>query len=213
MMPPPLAIVQARWGSTRLPGKMGKDLGGYPLVWWAWNAAVVAFGWEHVVCAIPANKENDVLNGVLLGMDMGRPWPARNVQIFRWDGPESDVLGRVHDCAHAYRWHPDSVILRVTPDDPWKVPAVMQLVAMGERHPVEIGGEAFTLGMLDEAYYISDEREHLTHAIPNLVGPPPAPAGTWTVDTPEDLEACRELLAKNKHGMSGDALFLHGYQA
>ena len=206
----PLAIVTARWGSTRLPGKLGKQLGDFPLVWWAWNAAAVAFGPEHVVCAIPANRENDVLNATLLGMDQARSWRPRHVNVFRWQGPEDDVLSRVHDCAHAYRWHPNSVIVRVTPDDPWKVPEVMRLVAMGERHPVEIGAEAFTLGMLDEAYETSTEREHLTHAIYALNDPPPAPSGTWTIDTQADLDACRALLREHEHNIGELAGVLFG---
>lgn len=192
---------------------MCADLGGYPLIWWAWNAAVQAFGWQNVVVAMPANAENDVLHKVVLAMDSGRPWVARNVQVFRWKGPEADVLGRIHHCAHAYRWHPNSVIVRVTPDDPWKVPEVMRLVASGERHPVEIGGEAFTLAMLDDAYAHAEEREHLTHAIPALAGPPQVPEGVWTVDTAEDLARCRQLLDEGRHALLDATIFAHGHEA
>lgn len=200
----PLAIVQARIGSTRLPRKMLLDLGGKPLIWWAWRAAVDAFGAENVVVAIPATPENDELAEVVDGFRRYDRSKIGNANVFRWDGPENDVLGRFHACAHTYRWHPDSVIVRVTPDDPFKVPERLRRVARGERHPVEMGGEAFTLAMLDRAYQRNrahgDEKrmayqaEHITYALFKCDAPP-APPGVWTIDTAEDLEAARELIA------------------
>jgi spore coat polysaccharide biosynthesis protein SpsF (cytidylyltransferase family) len=193
--PPPLAIVQARIASTRLPAKMLLDLGGKPLVRWATDAAIEAFGRENVVAAIPASAENDELARVL----------SEVCEVFRWDGPENDVLGRFYYCAHRYRWHPDSVIVRVTPDDPFKVPAMMRRVANGERWPVEQGGEAFTLATLtmwrQRAFVGFDMGEptwygyeHLSHLIGDA---PHAPPGIWTVDTAEDLEAARKWLRKD----------------
>lgn len=182
--PPPLAIVQARIASTRLPRKMLLDLRGRPLVYHAWKSAVMAFGPDHVVCALPASPENDELAEAIEGFD-GR--------VFRWDGPEYDVLGRFWHCAHTYRWRPDSVIVRVTPDDPRKNPRLMVRVANGERLPVEQSCEAFTLAELDAAHHTPKaEREHLTKVLFS-VPPPPAPPGVWTVDTEADYQAMLSL--------------------
>lgn len=186
----PLAIVTARIGSTRFPGKMLADLGGKPLVLWATDAAINAFGADNVVAAVPASSENDELAKLL----------GTTCEVFRWDGPEADVLGRVHACAHRHRWHPDAVIVRVTPDDPFKDAAALKAVSLGKRLPVELGGEAFTLAMLDEAEsqhpwvgMTGDHREHISWAIFGTDNPAPkAPDGVWTVDTPEDLEKARE---------------------
>ena len=183
---PPLAIVQARIASTRLPDKMLADLGGKPLVRWAWEAACSAFGADNVVCAIPASAENAQLGHIL---------HALGAEVFRWDGPEDDVLSRLWHCAHRYRWHPQTVIVRVTPDDPFKLPGLLREVASGIRHPVELGGEAFTLEMLDRADLYASEREHITREL-FRTPPPPAPKGIWTVDTPEDLEAARNRIAR-----------------
>jgi len=193
-MSPPLAIVQARIGSKRLPRKMLLDVGGKPLVAWALSAAQVAFGVEHTVAAIPASAENDELADVL---------ESFKCPVFRWNGPEHDVLGRFHACAHTYRWHPFSVIVRVTPDDPYKSARQMQRVAAGERLPVEFGGEAFTLEQLDMAHIASTEREHLTHALFDMP-PPPAMPGIWTVDTQEQLDDVRDAFAKAQDTIYGD---------
>lgn len=193
MTPPVLAIVQARMASTRLPRKMLLPLGGKPLVWWAWNAAVEAFGEDNVVCAIPGTPENDELATVLEG------FPAN---VFRWDGDENDVLGRFYACAHTYRWMPETVLVRVTPDDPFKSPEIMRRVAQGERHPVELGAEAFTLAMLEDAnarlYPYDPFRQHMTHAL-FRAPPPKAPPGIWTVDTQEDYERAREHVVNLTH--------------
>lgn len=207
---PPLAIVQARIGSTRLPRKMLLDLGGRPLVWWAWNASVQAFGAENVVVAIPAGAENDEL--AWAAIEMG-------ALVCPWAGPENDVLGRFHYVAHRYRWHPDSVIVRVTPDDWAKQPSAMRRVAAGYREPVEIGGEAFTLAMLDEAHARernTDYREHITHALFPWMDPPPPPPAPhpWSIDTQVDLDAARRYLADQEYDSMADrVLFSIGAQA
>ena len=61
MTPNDLAIIQARFGSKRLPGKLMLPLAGKPLLWWSWRRSVEAFGDANVVVAMPASKENDVL--------------------------------------------------------------------------------------------------------------------------------------------------------
>lgn len=199
MTPPPLAIVQARLGSTRLPRKMLLPLADRPLIWWAWSTARLAFGTDNTVVAMPDGPDNDELADTVRGF---------GGTVFRWDGPEDDVLGRFWHCAHRYRWHPDSVIVRVTPDDPFKTVQDMKRVARGERRPVEMGGEAFTLAMLDRwrmgqyagqyqvgEGWVDDYRpvEHITHLM--IGSAPAAPAGLWTVDTQADYEAAQELVA------------------
>ena len=183
-MIPPLAIIQARMGSSRLPGKMMLPIGGDTLVGRVWKLTCQAFGKEHTVVAYPATREND---------PMATELDRLGAELFPWYGKENDVLSRFHACAHTYRWHPDSVILRVTADDWCKMPSAMLRVANGERLPAEIGGEAFTLAMLDEAHQYSDEREHLTHALFEI-GPPSAPDGIWSIDTQADYQAVLSAL-------------------
>ena len=174
-------------GSTRFPGKMMAPLRGRPLIWWAWRRSVEAFGEANVVVAIPDTEENHLLREFIESHD-GR--------VFAWDGDEDDVLGRLYHCAHSFRWHPESVICRVTPDDPLKQPELMRGVAWGARYPVELSCEATTLQTLTILHHnITDpaDREHLTHIL-SPVPPPAAPEGVWTVDTPDDLEAIEQQM-------------------
>ena len=124
MIANPLAIIQARFASTRLPGKMILPIAGRPLIWYAWRRSVEAFGEENVVIAIPFTDDNAPLIAIC---------ERFGARVFTWDGPEDDVLGRLWHCAYTYRWPPHSVICRVTPDDPWKGPELMRRVAAGER--------------------------------------------------------------------------------
>ena len=179
---PPLCIIQARIGSTRLPNKMFMALNGKPLIWYAWRRSIEAFGEANVVVAIPASHENDSLAELVTNFG-GKVW--------RWNGDEDDVLGRLYHCAHTYRWHPSSIIVRCTPDDCRKIPRMMKEVTWGVRHPVELSCEAVTLQDLSILHAtVTDpvDREHLSRIL-SPVPPPEAPDGVWTVDTQADLDA------------------------
>jgi len=176
-------------GSKRLPGKVLLPIKGVPLIEHVWNRTVDAFGKENTIVAHPSNPQNAPLAEVL---------DSLGAQTFQWDGDEDDVLSRFFHCAHHYRWHPDSVIVRVTADDWRKDPAMMKRVAAGERLPVELGAEAFTLAMLDEAHktvgFEKGYREHITYAL-FPTAPPAAPPGVWTIDTAGDVEAAENVNA------------------
>jgi len=201
-----LCIIQARYGSTRLPGKMLLELGGDTLIARAWRLACAAFGRENCVVAIPRADDDGPL---------GEELRRIHAHVFLWDGAENDVLGRFWACAHLNLWHPDAVVFRWTPDDPFKHIASCRRVASGERLPVELAGEAFTLAMLDAAQSrephgdhdwqpvlgsappSNPRREHITDALfPFRV--PVMPGDGWTVDTAADYTAAiaRELASR-----------------
>lgn len=186
---PVLCIIQARYHSQRLPGKMLLKLGNETLIQRAWRIATSAFPGQ-VVMAIPRNDVDGPL---------GEELKRIKADTFAWDGPEWDVLGRFHACAHTYRWHPDTVIVRYTPDDVRKDPSNLRSVAMGYRTPVEFGGEAFTLAQLDAAqarewgahapfHIIQGYREHITDALFPFRLPLLRTPG-YSIDTQEDYEA------------------------
>jgi spore coat polysaccharide biosynthesis protein SpsF (cytidylyltransferase family) len=156
-----------------------------------------AFGAGNVVVAIPPRDVDGPLGAELqrIGALVEAP-----------DVDEQDVLSRFWRVANKYRWHPASVIVRWTPDDPFKIPAMCRRVALGERLPVELGAEAFTLQMLYEAHHReayfahngtedrNPRREHITLALFPLDGPPHAGETQVTVDTPADWTAILEAL-------------------
>lgn len=187
---PVLCIIPARLHSTRLPHKMLLTLGDETLIARAWRIANAAchelYEWVAVV-AIPKGDEAG-----LLGDELRRI----GARIFAWDGPEWDVLGRFYHCAHTYRWHPETVIVRYTADDFRKSPEALRAVARGFRVPVEQGGEAFTLAQLDAAHVREDTAERREHLTVSLfpVAPPTPPPGVWTIDTMEDYERAQAEL-------------------
>lgn len=81
------------------------DLGGKPLIRWAWDAAVEKFGAANVVVACPmldAGQFHEALPGT---------------GIAGWWGPDRDVLGRLQWVASNRRAAPQDIIHRITPDD------------------------------------------------------------------------------------------------
>lgn len=182
---PVLCIIQARYNSTRLPGKMLCELGGESLIARGVRIACEAFGPENVVVACCSIDKCSPLADELARIGATVHW---------YNGAESDVLARFFECAHTYRWHPDSVLVRYTPDDAQKSVSMLRRVASGERLPVEWGGEAFTLAMLDEAQrrcVTVREREHISFALFRFPAPSTFDARQSTIDTVEDLEAAR----------------------
>ena len=100
-----ITIIQARMGSTRLPGKILKPLG---------DLDVLSYNVERCR-AIKGVSEVIVATSYLLQDDEIATWCEKNgVKCFR--GSEDDVLERYVQCAQAY--NPD-YIMRVTSDCPF----------------------------------------------------------------------------------------------
>ena len=153
---------------------------GRPILAHVVERAVAAFGAHHVVVATTTDPSNEPI---------ARWCAENNVECVSWHGDEADVLDRFHHVAHTYRWHPDSVIVRVTADEPFQEPEAMRRVAVGERLPVEVGAEAFTLAMLDAAGAHPLDiagREHITDALFPFRASSPTDGRVYSVDTPDD---------------------------
>lgn len=99
-----VAVIQARIGSTRLPGKVMKNLNGYTAIKWAIDAAGRAPGVTEVVVATSTNPENDRIHthADFLGIKCIR-------------GPEDDVLERYRLVAEVTG---ADAIVRLTADCP-----------------------------------------------------------------------------------------------
>lgn len=106
-----VAVIQARMGSSRLPGKVLRALGGRAVLGWVVRAAQLAAGVDEVVVATSRAAEDDAIE------DFAR---AAGVAVVR--GSEDDVLDRYVAAAAA---HQADAVVRLTSDCPLLDPAVI----------------------------------------------------------------------------------------
>ena len=162
------AIVQARMGSTRLPGKSLMLLAGKPLVGRVIERIRTATKIDKLILAIPDNIENDPLER--LGKSYG-------VQIFR--GSEIDLVDRYYNAAKNLSC---KYVVRIPADNP--VPQGSEIDRIidhhlslnrpgfssnlaeiyGSRYPDGIGAEIFDFELLEEIsadFSDSRKREHV----------------------------------------------------
>ncbi len=100
-----VAIIQARMGSQRLPGKMMLWLNGYPVIEWVVRRTLNSSRLDDVVVAIPENRTDDILYNFL----------KNNLKVKVIRGPEDDVLGRF---IKAGMYSKATHIVRVCADNP-----------------------------------------------------------------------------------------------
>lgn len=196
-------ILQARFGSTRLPGKALEPVGGCSILERCLRR-LVAGGVAHVVLATTGSPEDDALEAIATRL---------GVPTFR--GAVNDVLGRFVGAAEHFDLDP---IVRATGDNPGvDIQAPGRLLSAlrdaradyvrEEGLPFGAGVEAFTAEALRQAAArarSSYDREHVTTFMrrhPDLfrVQELAAPAPLWrpllrlSVDTRQDLDWVREL--------------------
>jgi len=203
-----VAVVQARTGSTRLPGKVLADVAGRSMLARVCERLGRAGTVDGVIVATTTEPADRAVAAECARL---------GVPCFR--GSEWDVLGRYHDAAAA--WGAE-VVVRVTADCPLIDPEVVDRVVLAfldarpdyasntlERTwPRGLDIEVFTAAALARAHRearLPHEREHVT---PYLYGHPqqfrllavtgPDRLGhlRWTVDTPDDLRLVREIYAR-----------------
>jgi len=200
-----LGIVQARMGSTRLPGKVLLEIAGRPLLWHVLHRLKAATLLDRILLA----TSNHPADASLLAL-------ARESGIDAVAGDPEDVLDRFYRAALPHR--PD-VVVRVTGDCPLLDPVVIdQLVQvfLGQRptvdyavtapsYPDGMDCEAFTFETLARAWRearLQSEREHVTPYIwknPSLFHIHRMEYGRdcssvrLTVDEPEDLTVVRAV--------------------
>lgn len=205
-----VAVVQARMGSQRLPGKVLAPLGDRPVIDWVVRRCRAAATVDEVVVATSTAPEDTAL------ADHCR---AAGMPVFR--GPLDDVLARF--AAAADSAGADHVV-RVTGDCPLVDPAVVDDVVgahLGEGHdftanrlppphrrtyPIGLDVEVVTRAALAVAEADAHDAHHREHVMPYLYEVPgrfdvrvvesPVDAGDvrWTIDTAEDLAAVRRLV-------------------
>lgn len=117
-----VAVIQARMGSNRLPGKVLRDLAGTPVLGWVIRAAQAAVGIDQIVIATSESVEDDSIAEFA---------HSHGVTVVR--GSEDDVLSRFLLAAEIS--NADAVV-RLTADCPLLDPRVIsQVVSLWRNDP------------------------------------------------------------------------------
>ena len=165
-----LVIVQARMGSTRLPGKVMKNLLGKPMLWHLVQRLSGLKFIDRIVIAVPDKESDKVL--LKLADEMG---------VDSFAGDEEDVLDRYYRAAKKYD---AETIVRITSDcplvDPEIIDKVIQyyidnrgkfdIVSTGFTFPGGFDTEVFSFDALETSWKETNkpqEREHVTAYIWN----------------------------------------------
>lgn len=198
-------IIQARMGSTRLPGKVLLDLDGRPLLAHVIERArAIASGSQVIVATTTLERDRPI---VRLALESGaRPFT----------GSEDDVLDRYYRAARELG---GDIIVRITSDcpllDPGVSEAVVRAFAVGEydyasntrpnSFPDGLDTEVFSFASLERCWHEAkrkSEREYVTQyiwshpellRIGNVRAEEDHSSARWTVDTPEDLDFVRRV--------------------
>ena len=200
-----VAVVQARMGSSRLPGKVLKGLGGQSVLARVVQRLRRSSLISEVVVATSVSSGDEAVV---------REAERLNVGCFR--GSEADVLDRFYRAARAF--HADTVV-RITSDCPLIDPEITDQTiraflneqpdyasnGLERTYPRGLDTEAMTAEALARAWRKANEPYQREHVTPFLYEHPElfrilsvtndidCSAHRWTLDTPEDLEFIRAV--------------------
>lgn len=201
-----VAIIQARMGSTRLPGKVLMPLSGVPVLEHVVQRVRACATVDEVVVATSSDNSDDVL----------ADWCSKHeVKFFR--GSLTDVLDRYYQCA---KWSLADAVVRITADCPAVDPVVVDEVVSGflasQYDLFYLGGEfpdgldcaVFSKGALERAWSeatLPSEREHVGPYVTNhpelfkigqLIKFHGMSHYRWTLDEPRDFTFLQEIFSR-----------------
>lgn len=204
-----LAIIQARMGSTRLPGKVLADICGKPMLGHVIDRVRKADSVDRIVVATSVDVADDAV------ADFCR---QHGTECFR--GSESDVLDRFYNAARQLK---ADVVVRVTGDCPFIDPEVVDKVIstflsgnydyvsniLRYTYPDGLDVEVFSSPALEAAWrsaVLPAEREHVTpyirtagtYRLGNVENDTDLSSSNlrWSVDDSQDLEFARAVFRR-----------------
>ncbi len=212
--PRTVLIIQARMGSTRLPGKVLKEIGGKTMLERTVERAKRATLVTEVAVATSTLPQDDAIEEL-----------CKTLKVACVRGSESDVLDRYLKAAKKLR---ADVIVRVTSDCPLIDPEIIdKLVSTFEKkksdygsnfltrhYPRGLDAEIFTTAALEKAGKEAKKNYEREHVTPYLFEHPKLfkhvsvtcaenlSMNRWTVDTEKDLRFVRTVY--DKLGKEGD---------
>ncbi len=206
-----IAIIQARMGSTRLPGKVLLEIAGKPMLQRVVERARRAQTLAQVVVATTVEPLDEPIADF-----------CRAIKIPFYRGSLNDVLDRYYQAARVFQ---ADVIVRLTADCPLLDPGVIDHTVqeffrvgvdfaanrlpppLGRTYPIGLDTEVCTFTALERAWReatLPYEREHVMPYLYSHPGrfrtlrvdhTPDYGSLRWTVDTAQDLELVRKIYA------------------
>jgi spore coat polysaccharide biosynthesis protein SpsF len=211
-----VAIIQARTGSTRLPGKVLMDLCGKTVL-------------GHVISRVKKSREIDeiVIATTNLEKDDAVVEEAKKYRVKYFRGSEDDVLSRYYlagkkNCA--------DIVVRITSDCPLIDPVIVDEIVefykensydlvtnagtdLNQRtYPRGLDTEVFSYSVLEEAFNLATEKHQREHVTPYIYensynifyykNAIDYSRYRWTLDTREDFELIKTIyhyLYKGEH--------------
>jgi glutamate-1-semialdehyde 2,1-aminomutase len=200
-----VAVVQARMGSSRLPGKVLKEVGGRPMIQFLLERLARARTVDAIVLATSSAASSDSLAEFVRGL---------GYDVYR--GSEDDVLDRTYQAGLAAK---ATTVVRITGDCPLVDPALVDEAVAAfvagsvdylsnvapPTYPDGLDIEVLSFAALERAWSEAKapaEREHVTSFIresghfrvANLAGNLDHSGERWTVDEPADLAVVRGVV-------------------
>jgi len=199
------AIIQARMGSTRLPGKAMKKISTKPMLWYILQRLKRSKLINEIIIATTRKKADYIITKLAQGLGLNT-----------YAGSEEDVLDRYYRAAKKYR---AEIVVRVTSDcpliDPEVVDRVLSLYLQAQADyatntlkctfPTGLDAEVFPFKALEQTWKEArqpHEREHVTpyirehpnnFSLINLENDKDLSYMRWTVDEEKDLKFVREI--------------------
>ena len=205
-----VAIIQARMGSTRLPGKILLDIEGKPMLW-------------HVVNRL---KHNKLINEIVIATTNDKKDEktvnfCKDNKIYCYRGSQEDVLDRYYQGAKDYN---ADIVVRITSDCPLIDPAITDEViscyldnqgnidyvsnTIKRTYPWGMDTEVISFKALEKCWQEAKEKHQREHVTPyiyehpgifnlmNLENKEDLCNLRLTVDEKKDLELVRKIYAK-----------------
>lgn len=200
-----VAIIQARMGSTRLPGKVLKDLAGETVL----SRVVTRLRLSRLIDQLLVATTNDSVDDPII-----EECCKISVPISR--GDQDDVLDRYYRAARSVK---SEIIVRITSDCPLIDPEITDKTiaaylqstpdyasnGLQRTYPRGLDTEVMSFDALERAWREAQqkyEREHVTpyiyehptkFRILSVTGDTDYSSYRWTLDTPEDLNFVRAV--------------------
>lgn len=201
------AIVQARIGSTRLPGKILKELSGKPVLWHVVNRLSYSKLCNKIVVATTTEPEDDKVEYFCA---------ENNFPYYR--GSSDNVLSRYYEAAKIFG---SDIIIRITSDCPLIDPDIIDKMLeqfISEKSNIDymsnvftrtfprgLDTEIFTFDALEKSFSNAVNQNELEHVTPyiyqhpeifkikNFANNKDLSFHRWTVDTVEDFKLINSI--------------------